>query len=162
STTAPDPAHPGQTVDMAQAFLFFGSAPSAAVTAEDRQDGVSNYFTGSDPSAWRTDVPHYGQGRYPDVWPGGDGGFRSHGGRLAYDFEVAAGALEGMKRAGLMLPWARSVRVDDAGRLLLDTGAGEVAQSAPVAYQALPDGSRRAVRSAYQLKGPNLVGFQVA
>src|SRR5438093_184870 len=42
-------------------LAFIGSNPSAAVVGTDRLPGVSNYFIGNDPSAWRTGVEQYGR-----------------------------------------------------------------------------------------------------
>ena len=38
-----------------------GGNPKAAIDATEPLPGVSNYFVGSDPAAWRPNVPHYGR-----------------------------------------------------------------------------------------------------
>ena len=60
--------------------------------AEDRLGGVSNYFIGTDPRKWRTNIPQYGRLRYEGIYPGIDLVCYEKSGRLEYDFVVSAGA----------------------------------------------------------------------
>jgi len=41
-----------------------GANPAAAATGLDRQEGISNYFLGNDPSQWHTKVPNYARMQY--------------------------------------------------------------------------------------------------
>jgi len=55
--------------------------------------GKSNYFLGSDPKKWRTDVANYAKVKYRDVYPGVDMVYYGNqDGQLEYDFVVAPGA----------------------------------------------------------------------
>ncbi|MEA2717051.1 MAG: hypothetical protein QOI99_1368, partial [Actinomycetota bacterium] len=49
-----------------------GANPSPVLTGVDPLPGHTNYLTGSDPSAWRADVPTFARVSYADVWPGVD------------------------------------------------------------------------------------------
>ena len=95
--------------------------------------GVSNYFLGDDPRAWRTGVPHYERVRYVDVYPGMDLVYYSANGELEYDFLVAPGADAASIR--MSYEGAQSVRVDDAGNLRIAVDGGEVVHHRPVSYQ---------------------------
>ncbi|MCI0459813.1 MAG: hypothetical protein L0Z62_22920, partial [Gemmataceae bacterium] len=149
----------GSNLQVAQAILFTSGKGAAPLEGEGQLPGNSNYFLGNDPSRWITDVPTFSRVRARGVWAGIDVVYRSDGGRLNYDFEVAPGADPSV--ITLELPWAVSVSVDEAGQLLVDTGMGQVAQSAPVAYQIRPDGSKQALASRYVERGGNQVGFEV-
>ncbi|MFQ5674234.1 MAG: hypothetical protein ACE5G9_14225 [Nitrospinales bacterium] len=66
--------------------------PSPAVSGVDQLPGKSNYFTGSDPKQWRTNVANYKKVRYEAVYPGIDLVYYGNQRQLEYDFIVAPGA----------------------------------------------------------------------
>ena len=96
---------------------------SASLTGEDRLGGVSNYLCGSDPKAWRTNVPSYSRVRYGNVAPGVDVVF--HGGEsgLEYDLLIAAGA--DPDAAAVEIVGALRVDLDESGALVAHTSSGE-------------------------------------
>ena len=47
-----------------------GANPVPQVMGQNKLPGKSNYFIGSDPQDWRTDVPNYAKVEYQDVYPG--------------------------------------------------------------------------------------------
>ena len=49
-----------------------GANPAPQVEGLDELTTRSNYFAGSDPSSWRTDIPSYARVRYAQVYPGID------------------------------------------------------------------------------------------
>jgi hypothetical protein len=49
-----------------------GSNPNAQAQGSNLLSGTSNYFVGSDPSGWVTNVPNYGQVNCSNVYPGID------------------------------------------------------------------------------------------
>src|SRR5919204_762893 len=51
-------------------MAFLGANPAAAMQAEGRQPGVSNYLKGADPRAWRIGGPPYSRVRYRGIYPG--------------------------------------------------------------------------------------------
>ena len=124
-----------------------GANPDPEVTGLEQQPGRSNYFIGNDPAQWRTDVPHFGQVRYEQVYPGVDlvyyGTVQN---QLEYDFVLAPGADPGVIRLGFA--GADRMRLNQAGDLVVPMAGGEVVLQAPVAYQAV-DGERRRVSSRY-------------
>ena len=69
-----------------------GANPKPHVTGLDELPGKSNYFIGSDPEKWRTNVPHYAQVQYREVYPGVDMVYYGNQGKLEYDLVVAPGA----------------------------------------------------------------------
>src|SRR5688572_29204738 len=97
--------------------------------------GKTNYFVGDDPGRWRTGVPGYAKVTSEGIYPGVDLIFQGESGGLRYDFIVAPGADPSV--IAMEFDGAHSLRVDEAGDLVLETAAGEVRQRRPVLYQEL-------------------------
>ncbi len=68
------------------------SNPAATVEGVEELPGKSNYFTGNDPSKWRTNVPSYAKAKLRNVYPGVDLVYYGNGRQMEYDFVVAPGA----------------------------------------------------------------------
>jgi gliding motility-associated-like protein len=101
-----------------------------------------NYFLGSNPKHWATQVRATAAARYPDAWPGIH--LLTHAsaaGQFEYDFDVRPGADPArihLRYHGL----AGGVTLDArTGRLRLRTALGELQEAAPVAWQ--PDAAGR-------------------
>jgi len=115
----------------------------------DATEGRSNYFVGSDPQKWRTDVPNYEKVKFNAVYEGIDLVYYGNGQQLEYDFHVAPGAdpariklkFDGIKKASIE---------KQSGDLVLETGAGTIRQHKPIVYQDI-DGERKEIASAYKL-----------
>lgn len=138
---------------------FVGANRSPEIEGVGLQGGVTNYFRGSDPSAWQTNVPNYDKVYYRGLWPGIDLAFYSRADRsVEYDFIVAPGADPG--QISLTFEGAKDIHIDDGGNLAISTSAGEVVHQAPVIYQEI-GGDRREVAGQYRLDGEALVGFAV-
>jgi len=137
-----------------------GTNAGAAVREEDQQITKTNYFIGSDPSKWRTNIPNFGRIRYAGVYPGIDLIYYGNQNGLEDDFVVSPGA--DPSRVVLALDGLSRPRIDSAtGDLILHTGSGEVRLLRPIAYQE-SNGRHDLVSSAYKLVARNQVGFAVA
>lgn len=136
-----------------------GANPVSSVAGLEELSGKSNYFIGSDPTKWRTDVPNYARVEYRDVYPGVTLAYYGNQRQLEYDFVVSPGAHPGA--ITLAFEGADQIAMDADGDLVLHTLAGDVIQHAPVIYQEI-DGARRAVSGHYMLKGEREVGFEIA
>jgi hypothetical protein len=148
---------PGAGGDVLRLALV-GADPAAQVAGLDPLITKSNYFTGSDPRAWITNVPTFGKVAYQNVYPGIGLVYYGNQGRLEYDFNVAPGADRSAIR--LAISGARSPSLDAQGNLVLHTSGGDVVEQAPVLYQEV-GGVRQAVSGRFVLEGNNQVGFQV-
>jgi len=111
----------------------------------------SNYFLGSDPSAWRTGVRSYRELRYENLYEGINLLYRIQDGRLKYDFIVAPGADLSIIR--MAYEGVEGLRVE-GGELLLTTGLGDLREQEPFAFQG-----EREVACAFVPRGPLAVGF---
>jgi hypothetical protein len=136
-----------------------GANARAGVTGADALPGKSNYFIGSDPSQWRTNVPTYGAVKYAAVYPGIDLLYHGNQRLLEYDFLVAPGA--DPRAIGIRFQGARKLTVNGDGALVIGFGGSEVIEPAPVVYQEI-GGQRQAVAGRYVLRGKGRVGFSVA
>jgi hypothetical protein len=136
-----------------------GASSAAQAEGLDRQAGVSNYLFGNDPSKWITNVAHFGQVEYQDVYRGINliyyGNSQT---QLEYDFDIAPGATPGAIQ--LAFQGTQGLTIDGQGDMVLHTAGGDVVEQAPVAYQLI-DGVRQAVAVQYVLEGNGQVGFRV-
>ncbi len=135
-----------------------GADPRAKVEGRDRLPGVSNYFIGSDPAKWHIDVPTYARVYYRDIYENVDLAYYGNHRQLETDFVVAPGADPGV--IALAFEGARTLAIDAAGALVLETGGGRVRLQKPAIYQ-WGHGERHPVAGRYALKRSGAVGFEV-
>jgi hypothetical protein len=133
-----------------------GANQKPKVVGVDELPGKSNYFIGSDPTQWRTNVPNYAKVRYKDVYPGVDLVYYGNQRQLEYDFVVAPGAdPNAISLAIAAMPALGEVKgsssprgmpplqIDAEGDLLIKADSGEIRFHRPVVYQEQESGVRR-------------------
>jgi hypothetical protein len=141
-------------------LTFVGARSDARVEGQDELPGKANYLIGSDPRAWRTNIPMYARVRYRDVYPGIDVVFHGDQQQLEYDLIVAPG--HDPRTIALRVDGVDRLAVDPAGDLLLHVGGGIIRMQKPVIFQHPQGGAtRRAVDGHYVLSGTHQVGFAV-
>jgi hypothetical protein len=144
---------------------YLGANPHPRVVGLKELSGKVNYFIGSNPRRWYTDIPTYARVEYRDVYPGVNLLYYGRQNRLEYDWVVRSGVSPRRIRVdvGGTLAAARNqaVRLDAHGNLVIATGSGEILQPRPVFYQWTPSG-RRFVGGRYVLLGMHQVGFAAA
>jgi len=136
--------------------IFVGANPQPQVVGLDPLAGTSNYFIGSDPAQWHTNVANYGQVEYRNLYPGVDLVFYGNQRQLEYDYVVAPGTDPGVIK--LAIDGAESMTIDGQGNLVLHTSAGDVAEDAPIVYQE-SSGVRQPVSGQFVLEGDGQIGF---
>ncbi|MEZ5351931.1 MAG: BACON domain-containing protein [Bryobacteraceae bacterium] len=137
-----------------------GAEPARSIQALDKQPGVSHYYKGNDPSAWRTNVPHYGRVEMKGVYDGIDliyHGAVDHSGRLEYDFVVAPHADPGAIRMRFdgSLP-----QLTAHGDLRLPTAVRDLYHRKPALYQIVA-GRQVSIAGGYRILPDGTVGFVV-
>jgi hypothetical protein len=137
---------------------FEGANPEAAITGVDAQTGRANYFVGSDPTKWVTNVPRYARVKYASVFPGVDAVFYGNQQQTEYDFVVAPGA--DPRSIRLQLSGARHVRRSAGGDLVLAVSDGEIALRKPRIYQQ-ENGEKTEIAGNYLLGPGGRVSFDV-
>jgi hypothetical protein len=161
---------PGYNLVLAadKAFLFLknrqirmkllNANPHANVIGVDQLPGRSNYYLGTDPTKWRTNVPHYSKVKYEAVYPGIDMVYYGNQQELEYDFIVSPGT--DSRKIKINFAGVRQLRIDRNGELVMKVKGDEVRQHRPVAYQEIA-GQRQEIESRYVLNGKHSVGFAV-
>lgn len=136
-----------------------GANPAPQLIGQQELAPKSYYYLGQDTAKWRTNVTHYGQVLYKEVYAGTDmiyyGNSQSE---LEYDFNLAPGAdpsnlkmnFEGVER----------LETNPKGELVLHLAGGEITQKAPVIYQE-SGGVKTSVDGHYLLLGDNRVSFEL-
>jgi hypothetical protein len=135
-----------------------GASHSSPVTGE-REVGVrTNYFIGSDPAKWQTNVARYGRVRYRQVYPGIDMVYNGQRRQLEYAFEVAPGA--DASRIALEFEGVTGMKVaKGTGELILETAGDEVRLRRPLIYQEV-GGKRKGIKGQYVVTGKSRVGIE--
>src|SRR5438876_1216297 len=138
---------------------FADANPQARVQGQEELPGKANYFTGNDPTKWRTNVPTYAKVRYDNLYPGIDLIYHGNHHQLEHDFVVRPEA--DPSSIALSIQGADTVEVDAQGDLVLHTAAGPIRLRKPVFYQEVK-GVRKEIPGGYVIKDSHQVGFWVA
>jgi hypothetical protein len=157
-TQAPREAK-AQGTAVALRMSLIGAARKPLVSGREELPGKANYFIGSDPAKWRTNVPTYAKVHYQNVYPGIDLLYYGNQRQLEYDFTVAPGA--DPNKIVLDFKGADKIEIDAQGELVLHAAGGDIRQRKPVIYQEI-NGARHEIDGDYVLKGANRVSFHVA
>ncbi|MGA1368764.1 MAG: SBBP repeat-containing protein, partial [Blastocatellia bacterium] len=148
--------------------MAFRGGQRSTLRGEERLPGESHYLMGSDPAAWRREIPAYRRVRASSVYPGIDVlyyGEEGNGKALEYDLVVAPGAVPSSIR--IAFSGGGPLTIDPDGAMSLPLGGRSIRFSAPVAYQeasspsGVVDKGRRQIPCRFRLLGPDEVGFEV-
>lgn len=126
---------------------FEGANATTQLQLEEKQEGVSNYFRGSDEREWHAGVPRYSKVRYRELYPGIDLLLHFTEGRLEYDFDLAPGA--DPKLIKLRFTGDKRIAITSRGDL---ASGGTIFQHRPVAYQVIGS-QKHSVPVLYRLRG---------
>jgi hypothetical protein len=135
---------------------FVGANPSPRMIGQELMEYRCNYFIGNDPDKWRTDVPNYQAVVYEGIYEGIDLKYYGNGKQMEYDFVVSPGA--DPSQILVQYEGTKSLSINDAGELVVETDWGEVVEQRPVVYQ-LVDGDRITLAGEYLMKGDKSFGF---
>ncbi|MBL0913718.1 MAG: gliding motility-associated C-terminal domain-containing protein [Bacteroidia bacterium] len=134
---------------------LLGSDPLAEYTQEHASVSYNNYFLGTDPSRWATDVYAYGEVRGKNIYPGIDVLYKQDEGFLKYEFVVAPGA--DPAQIAMQYQGQEQMYIDELGNLNVKTSLNLVKEMRPFIYQ-LRNGDTLAVPGRFELK-ENIVRF---
>jgi hypothetical protein len=138
--------------------ITFEGSQSRAVSAEQLLPGRMNYIRGSDPAAFRRNIPTYARVRYTFLYPGTDLIFYGNGSRLEHDFVLAPGA--DPRAIALRFTGMRHLQLAPAGDLLVQSAQASIEFHRPFAYQETSKGKAE-VAVAYRVRNDR-VTFDVA
>jgi hypothetical protein len=135
-----------------------GGAPKTAPMGERKAVTKANYFKGKDPRKWVTDIPTFNCVNMGEIYLGVSLKLQAHGNNVEKIFAVRPGA--DPDRIRLNVDGAKALRMTTKGELEVNTGAGSLRFTKPVAYQRI-DGRKIPVEVAYSVKGRSY-GFKLA
>lgn len=148
-----------ESIDLEQLVIkvtFVGANPNPRVVGEEMTEYKCNYLSGDDPDKWHTNVPNYHVIAFEDVYTGIDLEYYSNGQLMEYDFVVSPGA--DFTQITVKYEGIKSLSVNEAGELLVETGWGVVKELTPLVYQNI-DGHERKIACAYHLRSGNSFGY---
>ena len=138
-------ALPGSTPHvLTETFVGTRALPKAGVL---HHTNVSS-FIGSDASKHRANIRTYEHVTLDEVFPGIDVKLRATGRNVEKIFTV--GPRQDPSRIQLEIGGADRIALSDDGRLIVSTREGDIAFTAPIAYQTI-DGRQAAVQVAYAI-----------
>lgn len=146
----------GDDAPPAAVTLDFGGAgrPVPAVPAR----ATVRSYRGADPSRWDGDGQAWSALRLPAPSPGAELLLHERDGLLVWDLELAPGA----DPRGLTVSVGGALGLCLEGdALVLETAAGPLVQTAPVAWQVDAAGRRHPVTARFELRGPDAFGLTV-
>ncbi|MBD2518710.1 SBBP repeat-containing protein [Nostoc sp. FACHB-973] len=138
---------------------WLGTNSNIQPTALQPLPGKVNYFVGSNPQQWHTDIPTYAQVQYSSLYPGIDLVYYGNQGQLEYDLIVAPKA--DPQQIKLKISGAQQLQIDQQGQLLMHTPHGVLQQHKPVVYQII-DGDKQLIEGNYVLSNQQEVGIALA
>lgn len=139
----------GQSVRM----KLLGSNRNVKVGGLDKLPGKSNYFHGTDPDKWHTNLPLYARVRYSHIYPGVDLVYYGNQQGLEYDFVIAPGA--DPRQIRVAIQGTREFFIDADGDAVLRAKLGDIRLKKPRIYQEL-DGKQVEVAGGYDRQGHEL------
>jgi hypothetical protein len=137
---------------------FAGARKGLRVEGSELLPGKVNYFVGSNPARWKSNLPTFRRVEIPGVYPGIDVVFYGNQRDLEYDFLVAPGA--DASRIELAFSGARDLSVGAEGELVIDLANGRMVQRPPLVFERR-GGERRPVECHYRLLGEGRVGLRL-
>lgn len=154
-------------VDSASGYVlkekFAGNATKfsrAMPAGEQKSLSVFNYFTGNDPSSWKTNVPAYEMLNLGEIWPGIDLKLNAYNDNVEKLFYVQPN--RDPRSIQMTIDGAEKLEISPDGNLIVFTPAGKLSYSAPVAYQKI-NGKKHFAKAKYALieAGKNSYSFEV-
>ncbi|MDQ1640211.1 MAG: hypothetical protein QOF62_3550 [Pyrinomonadaceae bacterium] len=158
STVKSTPPSGKQTISLQQVTMRLVNANLTKGVGQQALPGRVNYFSGSDPRRFHTNIRTYGGVRYARVYPGIDVVYYGKQRQLEHDFIVAPEA--NADQIKLRFEAADAVKLNAAGGVTISAGASVMNLEKPVAYQIV-NGERRVVASSYTLNSDNSIGFKL-
>lgn len=120
--------------------------------------GRANFFYGSDPKTWESNVATYEKVAYRGLYPGIDMIYDGVRHQLKSQFVVGAGANPDQIR--MLYLGASHIHVDSSNALVLETADGDLREQSAAVYQKI-NGKHIVVKAAYHLFPDGSVGFDL-
>lgn len=132
---------------------FIGANDDPEVIGDDRLPWNNNYFTGSDPSKWRTDIANNSRVRLKNIYEGIDLVYYGNNNSIKYDFVVQPGA--DPEQILLAYDFGKFddnelLKINNECELEVKTPLGNLIERKPFSYQVI-NGKKVAVDTYYKI-----------
>lgn len=117
----------------------------------------NNYFIGSDPTRWKTDIPSYRQITYHEIYNGIDLKFYGSPNRMEYDFVIAPGSDPAQIK--IHYDGINNLTLLPNGDLQIETDFGILTENKPISFQEI-DNIRIPVEGSFEIFEDNSFGFK--
>lgn len=141
------------------AITFANANPSVTIDGTDPLASKTNYFLGSDPSKWATNVPNYKTLRYTNLYNSIDLKYYSFNSKIKYDYIVNPGGT--VSDIQMVYDGIQTFELTGDGKLSITSKYASFTEDIPVAYQDI-NGKRIEVKVAYRVINDHTVGFAAA
>ncbi|OHB69328.1 MAG: hypothetical protein A2W23_03740 [Planctomycetes bacterium RBG_16_43_13] len=129
-------------------LTFLNANKSPEIVALNQQSGKVNYFTGNNPSKWKTNIPTFSSVLYKEVYPGIDIKFYGNNSQMEYDIIVQPGA--DPAKVNFSYDGIKDLKVTEGGDLEIVLNHGSIIQKSPVIYQDI-EGERVPVKGSFKI-----------
>src|SRR6185437_13142399 len=168
TTKPPKQESQGQPTALSLQMRLMGADVNAPISGLNRLPGKSNYFIGSDPKNWHTNIANYAKVECSGVYSGVDLVYYGNHRQLEYDFVIAPHADPSAIRFAIRtsekptrINHTPPLRISADGDLIVKLNGGEIRFHKPVAYQENGVGSKRSVEAHYVLRRGQQVSFTI-
>lgn len=135
-----------------------GSDPAACSKGTGLQKSKSNYFIGNETEQWISNIPHFKQVEYEEVYSGIDLVYYFNNKLLEFDFIVKPGADPDL--IGFSFPGAAQCEIDSHGNLQVSANGHDLLYKRPAAWQDLKTG-RKTVNVNFAMLEDNKIVFKL-
>src|SRR5262249_47017846 len=138
-------------------LTFEGASPGATIVGVGKQSGYYNFFLGNNPNRWVSHVATYGGILYQGLYPGVEVSVQPGAGHLEYNVLLQPGA--NLSQVVIHVEGASGLALASDGSLVLQTAAGPLKETAPVAWQVSATGAKQPVASGFRILDAQAFGF---
>jgi hypothetical protein len=131
----------------------FGDYSGDQITGKGLSTTKVNYFKENNRSSWGKNLPTYNQVKLGHVYDGISVDLRAYGNNVEKIFTVQPGA--NTRDIRVNISGVDKLEVTDTGELLLESSAGNVSFTKPIAYQEISVGEKEYVDVAYVVEENN-------
>jgi len=136
--------------------MVFVEAAASVQKGSNMQEGYYNYFYGNDKSKWVQNVSLYGDVNINEIYQGINVKYYFDGNTIRYDYIVKPGS--DISRLKLKFEGQESIRVNDAGELVIKTNMGDVTNGKLYSYQ-IENGIKTEVTCRFNQNADGTIGL---